>query len=172
PANLAPSGHLLFPAIAGTSARHPPLPQPPQMVPVLPSMVVSATQAFPLWFITPNDFRGMTAVPELWNLNSYEIRHLATPDAAAVTCGAFSPDETMVFTAGTDKVIRIWEMPSPLEQRFPLEALVMYVGNQVDSSTNLVRLRAEFENPSDPLRRLMPGTRVNLTLYPESAPKE
>jgi WD40 repeat protein len=171
-ANLAPSGHLLFPAIAGTSAQQPTRLQPPQMVPVLPSMVVSATQAFPLWFVTPNDFRGMTAVPELWNLNSYELRHLATPDAAAVTCGAFSPDETMVFTAGTDKVIRIWEMPSLLEQRFPLEALVMYVGNQVDSSTNLVRLRAEFENPPDPLRRLMPGTRVNLTLYPESAPKE
>jgi WD40 repeat protein len=119
----------------------------------------------------PHDFRGMTAVPQLWTLDGAEARHLVVPDASTVTCGAFAPDESLAFTAGADKVIRVWEMPSDSELRQPLEAMVTFVGNQVESGTSMVRIRAEFENPSDPARRLMPGTRVNLTLYPESAVK-
>jgi WD40 repeat protein len=114
---------------------------------------------------------GLSVVPQLWPVNAREIQLLATPDAAAITCGAFAPDESALFTAGSDKIIRVWAMPGDIERKHPLEAVVTYVGKQIEAGTGLVRIRAQVDNPTDPLYRLPPGVRVNLTVYPETAPR-
>jgi hypothetical protein len=109
-------------------------------------------------------------IPQLWSADATEVRHLVTPDASAVACGAFTPDETGVFAAGSDQVIRLWAVPPAAETAQPLEAEVTFVGSQLESGTGLVRIRAEMDNPRDPARRLRPGTHVTLLLYPETAP--
>jgi WD40 repeat protein/biotin carboxyl carrier protein len=150
--SLAPAGHLLVPAFAATAAEQP----------VAPPTEPDDTEELPL---------GLTSVPELWPLNAFEIRHFQTPEAANVTCGVFAPDESVVFTAGADKVIRVWRLPSAEEREYPLEAVITYVGKQVISGTNQVQIRAEFDNPPSGPRQMKPGYRVGLTLYPETAPK-
>jgi len=114
---------------------------------------------------------GVTLAPQLWPLNAREIQLLQTPDPAAVSCGAFAPDESAFFTAGADKVIRVWAMPTDTQRKHPLEAVVTFVGRQVETGTGLVRVRARVDNPADPEYRLQPGVRVNLTLYPETTPR-
>lgn len=109
-----------------------------------------------------------SAVPELWDLSSYEIFYLATRETSAATCGVFSPDEAVVFTAGSDGVIRAWEVPAREQWNPPLEARITAVGSQVETGGD-VRIRAEFNNPRDRTRRLQPGTRVTLTVFPETA---
>jgi len=107
-------------------------------------------------------------VPRLWDLGGQEIRHYLPPGAAASSCAAFAPDETVFFSAGSDKVIRAWQAPSADEVKGVLEAEIVYVGNQVERGTDMVRVRAELHNPSGHERRLKPGTFVNLRLYPET----
>jgi WD40 repeat protein len=109
------------------------------------------------------------ALPYLWGVDGYEVRHFLTPNASA-TCAVFTPDEKVVFTAGTDKVIRAWAVPPASEWGQPLEAEVTFVASQVERGTDLVRVRAELDNPADPARRLRPGTYASLRLYPETAP--
>ena len=101
------------------------------------------------------------------------MRHLELPPASEVVCGAFAPDESVLFTAGKDKVIRVWRTPPVEELQSPLEAKIAYLASQVTvaSGTGQVQIRAELDNPTDPNRRLDPGTRVNLTIYPETAPR-
>ncbi len=156
---IAPAGLLALPAQVGLS-NHRPKPAPADR----------ETTAFDvvrmIWTDDPEESRH--ELPQLWPLYGYELLHLGTPDASAVTCGAFSADEKFLFTAGADKVIRIWRTPEDQDQTRPLEAVVTYVADKVDSITGLVQIRAELQNPQDPARRLKPGDRVNLTVYPEA----
>jgi WD40 repeat protein len=110
-------------------------------------------------------------LPQLWGLDGYEVRYFLTPNTAAVTCGAFAPDEAVVFTGGTDQRIRVWAVPPASQWREPIEAEITFVGSQVERGTNTVRVRAELDNPRDPERRLRPGTHARLRLYPETAPQ-
>ncbi len=156
---IAPTGLLALPAQVGLSTYRP-----------KPAPADTGTTAFDvvrmIWTDDPEE--SQHELPQLWPLYGYELLHLGTPDASAVTCGAFSADEKFLFTAGADKVIRIWRTPEDQEQTRPLEAVVTYVADKVDSITGLVQIRAELQNPQDPARRLKPGDRVNLTVYPEA----
>lgn len=116
-----------------------------------------------------NTVPGQTAIPQLWPLNGYEVRHLVTPESSAVRCGAFDSTGRMLVTGGDDRIVRIWALPSADELYDPLEAVITGVGEQIESGTNLVRIKAEMDNPRDPARRLLPGVRVNLSFFPESA---
>jgi WD40 repeat protein/biotin carboxyl carrier protein len=107
-------------------------------------------------------------LPRLWPLHGQEIRYFAVPNASA-TCAAFAPDESVVFTAGTDRVIHVWPVPPAGRRDLPLEAAVTFVGSQVERGTDGVRVRAELVNPADPDRRLRPGMFASLRLYPETA---
>jgi WD40 repeat protein len=106
----------------------------------------------------------------LWDLDGREIRHFMTPNPATVTCGAFAPDESVFFTGGTDKVVRVWQVPSATERRHVLEAEITYVSSQVERGTDMVRVRAQLDNPSDPALHLQAGTYAYLRLYPETEP--
>jgi hypothetical protein len=105
------------------------------------------------------------ALPRLWRLDGYEVRHFVAP--AAVTCGAFAPDESVVFTAGADGAVRVWPVPAPAARQ-PLEARITYVGSQLERGTDTVRVRAELENPAGAELRLRPGLFANLRVYPEA----
>jgi len=107
-------------------------------------------------------------LPQLWSLDGFESRYYLGPNPAAVTCGAFAPDGTVLFTGGADRVIRVWSAPAATVWQQPLEAEITYVGSQVERGTDTVRIRAELKNPRDPARRLRPGTYANLRLYPET----
>jgi WD40 repeat protein/biotin carboxyl carrier protein len=109
-------------------------------------------------------------LPRLWGLDGREVRYFLNPGAATVLCGAFAPDESVCFTGGTDKLVRAWALPPARQWARPLEAEITYVGSQVERGTDLVRIRAEVDNPSDPARRLRPGTYASLRVYPETAP--
>jgi WD40 repeat protein/biotin carboxyl carrier protein len=110
-----------------------------------------------------------SVLPHLWGLDAPELRHFIAPGPSAVTCGTFAPDESVLFTGGADKAVRVWEVPSAAQRDQLLEAEITYLGSQVERGTNMVRVRAEFENPQDPALRLQPGTYAYLRLYPETA---
>lgn len=132
--------------------------------------VAAAPQMMPLLVADVSKHEGLAAVPELWNLGSYELRNLKTADGAGVTCGAAAPSLEALFTAGNDRVIRVWSPPAPQEQDEAIEAVITYVGAQAETTaTPLVRIQAQLDNPTDPARRLMPNTKVSLMIFPEAA---
>jgi WD40 repeat protein len=109
-------------------------------------------------------------LPQLWGLDGYEVRHFLTPTTATALCGAFAPDESAVFTGCNDGAVRVWAVPPAAQWGEPWEATLTFVAGQVERGTDGVRVRAEMDNPTDPARRLRPGTYVDLRLYPETAP--
>jgi WD40 repeat protein/biotin carboxyl carrier protein len=113
---------------------------------------------------------GDGALPRLWSLEGYEARHFLTPGSATATCGAFAPDESVVFTGGSDGTVRVWAVPAAGQWREPWEATITFVASQVERGADGVRVRAEMDNPADPARRLRPGTYADLRVYPETAP--
>jgi WD40 repeat protein len=106
---------------------------------------------------------------QLWGLHGYEVRHCVTPGTATATCGAFAPDESVVFTGGSDGAVRVWAVPPAGQWAQPWEATITFVASQVERGTDGVRVRAEMDNPADPSRRLRPGSYADLRLYPETA---
>ncbi len=120
--------------------------------------------------LMPQAFAGVSNkdlgdLPGLWRLSAGELRHVDT--AVEISCAAFTPDDDVMFTG--DTLIRVWRVPSTAEST-PLEAIITYVADEVGQTG--VKVRAELDNPRDPDRRLRAGTKVNLTLYPETAPRE
>jgi WD40 repeat protein len=128
-----------------------------------------ALQAGPLGL--PNAaFAGLLGTaPQLWNLSGSEIRHFVIPNASVINTGVFAPDESAFFTGGTDKIVRVWAAPSISQWQLPYEASITYVGNQIERGTDMVRIRAELENPTEPARRLRSGMFANLRIFPETA---
>ncbi len=110
-------------------------------------------------------------MPRLWCLPAYEVRHLVTPDAGGVTCGAFTPDEQVAFTAGTDKLIRVWALPPAGEYLHPAEGELTLIGTAIEGTSGQVRIRAEVTNRTDLSSRLRPGTYATLIVYPEAGPR-
>jgi WD40 repeat protein len=106
--------------------------------------------------------------PKLWQLAGHEIRHFVTPGSNITHCGVFTPDESVLFTGGTDKTIRVWSVPSALQWSQPLEARITHVGSQVERGTDMVRIRAEIDNPTDPEHRLRAGLFAVMRVYPET----
>jgi WD40 repeat protein len=108
-------------------------------------------------------------VPQLWHFPGQEVRHFVIPGGSMVNCGAFAPDESVFFTGGTDKSVRVWAVPPVQVWNQPLEARITYVGSQVERGTDMVRIRAEMENSQDPDRRLRSGLYAVMRLFPETA---
>jgi WD40 repeat protein len=107
--------------------------------------------------------------PLLWDLRGCEIRHFVIPSASVVHAGVFAPDESVFFTGGSDKIVRVWAAPTPSQSQLPYEACITYVGNQIERGTDMVRIRAELDNPQDPGRRLRAGMFASLRIFPETA---
>lgn len=152
--------------LAGTQPKAAPLPRF-QFVPAFPTL--AATEMLPQLAVKIHPYSGLAAIPELWNLGSYELRHLKTADEAGVTTGVFAPQGGVFFTGGNDRIIRAWNLPPAMDQQDTVEAVLTYVGSQAEATTTpLVRIRAELDNAKDPARRLLPNTKVNLTIFPEA----
>lgn len=138
-------------------------------VEILPGAVTpNATVSIPWIAIKPRPMRGLASVPLLWDLAGRELLQLSQPEGVTTTCGLFTHRGDVFFTGGSDRVIRVWQAPNPTEDRRTLEAIVTYVGSQVESGIGTVRIRAELDNPGQDAR-LAPGSRVTLTVYPETA---
>jgi WD40 repeat protein len=117
----------------------------------------------------PSIAAPMPSTPKLWPLSGQEIRHFVVPGGANVNCGTFARDESVVFTGGTDKAVRAWAVPSTEEWSQPLEARITYVGNHVERGTDMVRIRAEMDNPANPDLRLQAGLFAVMRLFPETS---
>jgi WD40 repeat protein len=107
--------------------------------------------------------------PRLWQLSGQEVRHFNIPNGALVNCGVFAPDESVFFTGSSDKSVHVWAVPNTAQRAHSLEARITYVGSQVERGTDMVRIRAELENPHDLDRRLRSGLYAVLRLFPETA---
>ncbi len=151
--------------IAGPQPTHPPI---PRFVSVPSFAGWVAPVHLPLMEMRVLPYQQHAAIPELWSLSSYELRHYSATEEDII-CSAFLPASRMIFTAGKDKVIRMWVQPRPEEAREPIEAALTYVGKQIESGTDYVRIRAVLDNPKD-YRRLQVGNRANLSLYPSLVP--
>jgi WD40 repeat protein/biotin carboxyl carrier protein len=107
--------------------------------------------------------------PKLWQLAGQEIRHFVVPSGAAIHSGVFAPDESVVFTGGTDRVVRVWAVPAASQWNQSFEATITYVGGQVERGTDMVRIRAEMSNSDEADRRLRAGLFAVMRLFPETA---
>jgi WD40 repeat protein len=107
--------------------------------------------------------------PYLWDLPGCEIRHFVIPGASVVQASVFGPDESVFFTGGSDKIVRVWAAPAVSQWQQTYEARISYVGNQIERGTDMVRIRAELDNPTDPERRLRAGMFATLRIFPETA---
>jgi WD40 repeat protein/biotin carboxyl carrier protein len=106
--------------------------------------------------------------PQLWDLAGGEIRHFVIPSASIMHAGVFAPDESVFFTGGSDKIVRAWAVPSALHWQLPYEARITYIGSQIERGTDMVRIRAELDNPEDADRRLRAGMFATLRIFPET----
>src|SRR5262249_39034059 len=95
------------------------------------------------------------------------VRQYHLPKASQARCCVFAPDETVFFTAGSDKVIRVWAIP-PRSEWAPREAGVTYVGNELELGTDLGRIPADAAHPADTAPWSRPGRFVHLKLFPAS----
>ncbi|MCS6976213.1 MAG: HlyD family efflux transporter periplasmic adaptor subunit [Gemmatales bacterium] len=157
-------------ALCGTQPTQPP---PPEVSAAVPTLSPAAHVHLPIVLVNAREYRGLTAVPEVWPLQSRELRHLITSDPGAVTCADFLPEPdnseqpTLLFTGGADRVVRIWRLPPASARADTLEAIITAVGSQIEAGTGMVHVRAELDNPSRADARLLAGAKVNLTIYPE-----
>jgi WD40 repeat protein len=137
-------------------------------------LTASTNQRLQLWRVppTPDEIQALRCKNDKdfqRELPLGEIRHFIIPGASAVHTGVFAPDESVFFTGGTDKIVRVWAVPSVKNWQPVYEARITYVGNQIERGTDMVRIRAELENPSDAGRRLRAGMFATLRIFPETA---
>ncbi|MBI2803685.1 MAG: efflux RND transporter periplasmic adaptor subunit [Planctomycetes bacterium] len=136
-------------------------------------LTASTNQRLQLWRVptTPEEMqriRGENAQNFHRHLAGGEICHFIIPGASVVHAGVFAPDESVFFTGGSDKIVRAWAMPSSANWQPIYEARITYVGNQIERGTDMVRIRAELENPADGRRRLRAGMFAALRVFPET----
>ena len=167
---LIPTGHWAELGWLMTASEQPSQPPETKAEPAPPAFTPAGQAVFPSVPPKPRPYRGLTSIPELWPLGGYEIRNLVTPQATEVLCGAFSPDEAVIFTGSDDGLVRIWPAASWRERREPLEAIITAVGTQIENDTVLVQ--AELDNPRGGIWRLLPGGRVSVTIYPEAVHRQ
>lgn len=92
-----------------------------------------------------------------------ELRHLASPDGAAVTAAAFAPDGSFVVGAMADRRLLVWSLPSKAEIERAWPAEIVLVEAALDSNARQVRVWAELPNPDG---RLLPGGIATLVVHP------
>ena len=137
-------------------------------------LTASSNQRLQLWRVppTPDEIRLLRSSTDKdfqRKLPLGEIRHFIIPGASAVHAGVFAPDESVFFTGAADKIVRVWAAPTVKNWQPVYEARITYVGNQIERGTDMVRIRAELENPSDAGRRLRAGMFATLRIFPEMA---
>lgn len=101
------------------------------------------------------------------NLGGFEIRQYPLPKASQARCSVFAPDESVFFSGGSDRMIRVWSIPA-VEDWSPRPGVLTYVGSELEPGTDLVHIQAEMDNPVDAARWWRPGTYVHLKIYPSS----
>lgn len=162
-------------ALCGPQPTQPP---PPEVSTAVPTLSPAAHVHLPIVLVNAREFRDLTAVPEVWPLQSRELRHLITPDPGSVTCAAFLPEPensdqpTLLFTGGADRLVRLWRLPPTSARADTLEAIITAIGSQIEAGTGMVHVRAELDNPTRLDARLLAGAKVTLTIYPELVPDQ
>ncbi|MGE3806549.1 MAG: WD40 repeat domain-containing protein [Gemmataceae bacterium] len=87
------------------------------------------------------------------------------PAGAVVTSGvAFAADDRFVAAGTHDGRVLLWDLPSARNVNERLQARVTLLDTGVESSAAQVRVWAELPNT---IHRLLPGTTVNMVLFPE-----
>lgn len=66
----------------------------------------------------------------------------------------------------TDFKIRLWQLPTKEELTTPYLAKLVFKSPQVESGTGLIRVQAEYDNTG--ARKLDPGKRVTMLVYPDA----
>jgi WD40 repeat protein/biotin carboxyl carrier protein len=175
PVSFAPSGRLLLTSSSGGLLQLWQSPAPPEGAKFLRGAFAHGFDRAALARLLPPGPADVAPallhesdgqLPRLWPLDAYEVRQFPA-SGAGTACAAFAPDESVLFTAG-DEVVRVWPVPAAGQWRRPLEARITFVGSQLERGTDMVRVRAEFDNPTDPACRLRAGIFVNLRVYPET----
>jgi biotin carboxyl carrier protein len=169
---------LMVPGALASCCEQPKQAPPPEVSAAVPTLSPAAHLVFPTMLVNSREYRGLTAVPEVWPLQAYELRHLVpTRQAAALTCAAFVPEppgyegRTILFTGDAEGRIHVWQLPPASERANALEAIITAVGSQVETGNDIL-VRAEFDNPNAASARLFARAKVNLTIYPEMAGKK
>ncbi len=175
-ARFSPSGRLVLTASNNSRLQLWKAPAPPEEVAFFRSSHAAGLEprAFTAWLalgsaapLTLPALLTEERLPRLWDVAGRELHHFLLPGAATVRCGAFGADEKVCFTGGTDKVVRVWALPTAAEWGRALEARITFLGGQIERGTDTIRVRAELDNPHD--FALRPGGQVSLKLYPETA---
>jgi WD40 repeat protein len=109
---------------------------------------------------------------QLWrapteSTRAYEVRQYLANERSTATCAAFAPDGSFLVTGTKDRQVLVWPLPPRAEVERPQTARLILVEQAVESSARQAKVWAEVRNPSDPTLRLLPGTTVNLAIYPQ-----
>jgi WD40 repeat protein len=99
-----------------------------------------------------------------------EYRQLTPRERAATfTCVTFCPHPGGAYVAaGTrEGSLIFWTLPTADDLRSRMKARLTYVEKSTDVSANRVKLWAEFDNPKDETRQLLPGSQVTIVAYPK-----
>lgn len=99
------------------------------------------------------------------------IRNFVPPQAVKTTCATFSRPsanntDRFVFLGFSDHKIRVWDMPGLADLGPPVEGKLTFISPKVDGTSNMIRIRAEFQNPQEAHRRIRDGQHVNFTILP------
>lgn len=159
-ANLSPNGEwavaatdqgrnllIRLPKLAAETATDSKLAPPPGATPVTPASANST---------------------DLWLRDGSIGAHFTLPEAVRATCAFFltGPQQSYVFMGSTDFKIRLWQLPTKEELTTPYLAKLVFKSPQVESGTGLIRVQAEYDNTG--ARKLDPGKRVTMLVYPDA----
>src|SRR5262249_24185239 len=148
---FAPSGKLILSAAANGRLQlwRAPAADAPRTTPAAdpvrqPLAALSAPHAGPLASLLPLAVTDPAALP-LCPLGPFEIQHYQLPNAAQARCAVFGPGEKVFLSGGTDRVIRIWAVPEEWARQ-SREAVLNFVGSEIETGTDLVRVQATRAN--------------------------
>lgn len=108
---------------------------------------------------------------DLWLKDGSIGAHFTLPEAVRATCSLFltGPKQSYVFLGSSDYKIRLWQLPTTEELTTPYLAKIIFKSPQVESGTGLIRVQAEYDNTGT--RKLEPGKRVTMLVYPDAVDK-